>query len=93
MTVRVRVETETPDSVVMVPLAAITDVDRKDAAFVSVQGKAAVRFVEPGRVVGNMVELISGLAVGDTLLTTGLSTMSRGDTLALTLTMPAGGDE
>jgi membrane fusion protein (multidrug efflux system) len=93
MTVRVRIETETPDSVITVPLAAISDVDRKDAAFVSVQGKAAVRFVEPGRVVGNMVEVIRGLEVGDTLLTTGLSTMSRGDTLAVTLTMPGGGDE
>ncbi|MBD3391055.1 MAG: efflux RND transporter periplasmic adaptor subunit [Chitinivibrionales bacterium] len=91
MSVSVTITTETADSVVLVPAGAIVERDRKDAAFVAEGARAAMRFVTLGRTAGNTVEILDGLAVGETLIVTGMTTLMRGDSVAITLADSAGG--
>lgn len=93
MSVRVRIETEQPDSVMLVPAKSIVNVDRRDAAYVESNGKAAVRFVEVGRFSGHYVEILEGLEPGDALITSGMTTLARGDSVLVTMTGNSGSNE
>jgi len=85
MSARVRIDTDVADSVVMVPSLAIVEVKGKQAAFTAAAGASALQFVELGRMSGTMVEVAEGLEVGDTLLTSGITTLASGDRVAVTL--------
>ena len=91
MSVRVTVSTEMSDSAILIPLISLFEKEDKDAVFVSSDGKAAIRFVETGRAVGNNIEIIDGLEVGETLITTGVATLSRGESIAVTVKGNSGG--
>ncbi len=91
MSVRVTVSTEESDSVILVPLISLFEKEHKDAVFVTSDGKAAIHFVETGRTVGNNIEIIDGLEVGETLITTGVATLSRGESIAVTVKENSGG--
>lgn len=86
MSVRVRVVTGAPDTVVMIPDRALTEINGRQAVYVSRGLRAAPRFVELGRALNTLREITHGLDRGDTLLTSGITTMSNGDTLQVTLT-------
>jgi RND family efflux transporter MFP subunit len=93
MSVRVEVKTEHPDSVIVVPAAAVVERDRKDAVFISIQDKAALRFVDLGRVIGNDVEITQGLNQGDILITSGLRDLKRGESVKITMTEQGGNSD
>ncbi len=85
MSVRVTIQTKTQEEVILVPASAVVERDRKDAVFVATEGKAALRFVHLGRSAGNSVEVVDGLAVGDVLITTAMTTLMRGDSVVPTV--------
>ncbi len=89
MSVRVVIETDMADSVVTAPSFAITEVNGKPAVYIAAAGATAVRFVELGRISGNAMEVVRGLAVGDTLLTSGITTLVSGDLVTVTLVATA----
>jgi RND family efflux transporter MFP subunit len=91
MSVKVIIETEDMDSVLIIPAKSIVEKDRKDAVFLAIDGKAAIRFITPGRMHGNNVEITEGLDMGDIVLTSGMTVLSRGDSLNVTLTGEQGG--
>jgi membrane fusion protein (multidrug efflux system) len=90
MSVRVTIHTPGIDSVIMVPAHVIIEKEYKTAVFVSVQGKATIRFVETGRLMEDSIEIESGLGVGDTLITSAMTTIGRGDPVAVTLAGESG---
>ncbi|MBD3343995.1 MAG: efflux RND transporter periplasmic adaptor subunit [Chitinivibrionales bacterium] len=85
MSVRVTIHTQSEDSVILAPSGAVVEKDRKDAVFVNSHGKATVRFVTLGRNSGNNVEIINGLDVGNVLLTSGMTSLGRGDSIIATV--------
>ncbi len=85
MSVRVRVVTGDPDTVVMIPDRALTEVHGRRAVYVARGLRAAPRFIELGRALNTLREVTRGLDPGDTLLTSGITTMTNGDTLQVTL--------
>lgn len=92
MSARVTIQTQAPKDVLLIPALAVTEFDSKDAVLASSNGLAAVRFVELGRSVGNLVEVAHGLSEGDTILTSGMTTLARGDSVAVTVTGLSGGE-
>jgi membrane fusion protein (multidrug efflux system) len=86
MSVNVKIPTHSADSVVMVPLACMTQKEHSAAVLVATRGEVAVRFVETGRTTDVMVEVVSGVHAGDTVLTSGTTTLSVGDPVVVTLT-------
>jgi RND family efflux transporter MFP subunit len=92
MSTRVTIHTESGEDVAVVPSRAVVKKDHKDAVFAKAGHLAAIRFVELGRVLGNLVEITDGLSVGDTVLTSGMTTLARGDSVAVTVTGLSGGE-
>ncbi|MBD3239079.1 MAG: efflux RND transporter periplasmic adaptor subunit [Chitinivibrionales bacterium] len=86
MSVRVRIVTGDPDTVVMIPDRALTEINGRQAVYVARNRRATPRFVELGRALNTLREVTRGLDPGDTLLTSGITTMANGDTLQVTLT-------
>jgi len=91
MSVHVRIETEEPDAVIVIPAKAIVEKEGKKAVFVASRNRAAIRFVEMGDVFGDLAEIVEGLEVGDILLTSGITTLRRGEPIAVTVTGRSGG--
>lgn len=85
MSVFVTIPTQERDSVILIPSRSIVEVDKKNAVFLSVNNKASVRFLTPGRSVKNHFEIMDGLDEGEILLTTGTTNLTRGDTLLVVL--------
>ncbi len=81
MSARVSIVTNAPDSVILVPAHTLIERDRRNAAMVSVDGKAEMRYVVMGRRAGNKIEIIQGLAVGELLVKSGLAGIFSGDSL------------
>ncbi len=93
MSIKAIIATQETDSVIIIPSKAIVEKDRKDAVFLAIDGKAAIRFITTGRIHGTHVEIIDGVDIGDIVLTSGMTVLSRGDSIAVTLTDGQGGTE
>ncbi len=93
MSVRVTVSTEESDSVILIPAISTFEKEHKNAVFVASDSKAAIHFIQTGRAIGNSVEIIGGLKVGEILITTGIATLSRGENIIVTLKGESGGIE
>jgi membrane fusion protein (multidrug efflux system) len=91
MSIQVSIATEEPDSVILIPIGAVVEKDRRDAVFTVSSNRATIRFIEMGRSRGNQIEILDGLKVGDILLTSGITTLARGDSIAVTLSGGNGG--
>jgi RND family efflux transporter MFP subunit len=85
MSASVVIKTATTEKVILVPASAVVERDRKDAVFVAAEGKAALRFVALGRTAGNDIEITDGIAEGDILITSAMTTLMRGDSVAPTV--------
>lgn len=92
MSVKVVIETNDVDSVITIPLKAIIEKDRKDAVLVAQDDKAAIRFVTVGRIHGNNAEITDGIEVDDVVLTSGMTVLSRGDSVMVTMVSNNGGN-
>lgn len=86
MSVRVSLQSPRLDSVLAVPLSSIVSKDGKQAVFVEVSGRAALRFVTIGRTANNEVEIVEGVEPGQHLLVTGISSLGAGDSIVVSLT-------
>lgn len=84
MSIKVTLTTSEPDSALMIPSQVIIEKDRKDAVFIAKDNKAVITFIDIGRVRGNVTEVLSGLSIGDILITTAMTTLSRGDSVQIT---------
>jgi membrane fusion protein (multidrug efflux system) len=88
MSVRVTLQSPQLDSVLSVPLSSIVSQDGKEAVYVEVNGRAALRFVTTGRTEHNEVEIVEGVEPGQRLLVSGISSLGAGDSVVVTLTTP-----
>ena len=91
MSVSVCILTRDPEAIIMVPGKAVIEKEGKTAVFVAADQKAVVRFVETDRVFDDRVEITRGLDVGDVLVTSGITTLKRGEPIAVTVTGRSGG--
>lgn len=62
-----------------VPVNVIQKSENGDYVFVSVNGKVQRNNIQTGKVSGGKAEVLSGLKVGDMVITTGLSDLNDGD--------------
>jgi RND family efflux transporter MFP subunit len=85
MSVFITIPTKERDSVILIPALSIVEIEKKEAVFLSVNNKASIRFLSPGRSIKNHLEIIDGLKVGEILLTTGRTSLARGDSLLVVL--------
>jgi hypothetical protein len=85
MSVFITIPTKERDSVILIPALSIVEIEKKEAVFLSVNNKASIRFLSPGRSIKNHLEIIDGLKVGEILLTTGMTSLARGDSLLVVL--------
>jgi membrane fusion protein (multidrug efflux system) len=75
---RVEIEYDQRDNALTVPREALIEGDGETAVFVVRDGKAQRKSVQVGYVVGNVVEIRSGLEDGDQVVTIGKSTLRDG---------------
>ena len=93
MSVSATINTEESDSAVLIPSVALFDKEHKKAVFVASEEKAALRFVQVGRSLGNLTEITEGLTPDEVLITTAVTTLSRGEKVAVTVTGEDGGPQ
>lgn len=91
MSVRVNINTTVKDTALFVPAYSIVEKEYKKAVFVVSDNRAVLRFVNVGKSSGTQVAILDGLAVGDIVLTSGMTTVARGDSLTVTMTGESGG--
>jgi membrane fusion protein (multidrug efflux system) len=77
--VQVLLEVERKDDALMVPAECIIPELKEQAVFIVRGGKAVRQVVETGSRTEDRVEILGGLASGDTVLTTGLMDVREGD--------------
>ncbi len=85
MSVRVTITTQERDSTILIPLTTLVKKDAKDAVFIASEDRAILRFVTTGRATGNLIEIYDGITVGEVLVTTGMTNLSRGEHVSVTL--------
>jgi RND family efflux transporter MFP subunit len=93
MSVELTIETDKMESVILIPFRAIVEKEGKNAVFVVRDDRVAIRFVETGRMKEENVEIVNGLKPGEVLLTTGITSLMRGDRVEVTIVDGKGGDK
>jgi HlyD family secretion protein len=90
MYARVRLEVATRANALVVPRNAIVDVDGKHGVFVPAGETAAFRALETGIQDERIVEVLTGLQEGDSVITTGAGALREGDRIVLAGQKPIG---
>lgn len=90
MTVKASILTEVIDSGFIVPSKSIIRKNEKDALFISVENKAQLRFVTTGRKTDTETVIEEGIQGGMEVITSGVSNLSTGDSVVVTILEPAG---
>ena len=83
MYARVRFTVAKHDNAVVVPRNAIVDIDGVRGVFVATATTVAFRPIEAGLQEGETVEVLKGLANGETVVTTGAPSLRDGDTIVV----------
>ncbi|HEX3020713.1 MAG TPA: efflux RND transporter periplasmic adaptor subunit [Chitinispirillaceae bacterium] len=91
MSVKVTIGTTIKDTAIFIPAFSIVEKEYKKAVFVVTENKAALRFVNTGKTSGSQVAILGGISEGDIVLTSGMTTLGRGDSLIVTMTGESGG--
>ena len=84
MTARASIEPEGVEEVMIVPTAAVVQRGEDSIVFIAQEGRAMAQTVELGRRFGAKAEVLSGLAIGDAVITSGLSGLEDGDPVDVT---------
>ncbi|MBD3320660.1 MAG: efflux RND transporter periplasmic adaptor subunit [Chitinivibrionales bacterium] len=79
MSANVSIETNKEEPVVLVPASAIIESDGRDAVITAVKKRAAIKYVRVGRKIGNKAEILEGLGENETIVISGLTSLSKGD--------------
>jgi membrane fusion protein (multidrug efflux system) len=85
MSVDVVIGIEGTDAAVVIPASSVRGRSGKDYVFVDEDGTAVLKEVKLGSRLGDRVEVFSGLEVGETLITSGISSLSSGIPVGVTL--------
>jgi RND family efflux transporter MFP subunit len=67
----VKLTVDSREDVLVIPAYAVLDYAQKKVVYVVENGKAVMREVETGLTIGNETEILSGLAVGETIIVEG----------------------
>ena len=78
MSARVSIETKADDEVIIIPTNAIVAREGAEYVFVHRDGTAEAAEIARGDDIGNRTEVVSGLAEGDEIVVTGLSSLRPG---------------
>jgi RND family efflux transporter MFP subunit len=78
MFTRVRIIYDTHEETLLVPKNAVVTEDSESSVFVVKEDTVSKRIVEIGYNNATHIEILSGLNVGDTIVTTGLSSLKDG---------------
>ena len=76
---------EGTDAAVVIPASSVRVRSGKDYVFVDEDGAAVLKEVKLGSRLGDRVEVLSGLKEGETLITSGISSLSSGIPVGVTL--------
>jgi multidrug efflux pump subunit AcrA (membrane-fusion protein) len=79
MYARVRLTVESRPDALVVPRNAVVDIDGRRGVFVATTDTARFRPIETGLEDTNRVEIKSGIALGDPVVTTGAGALRDGD--------------
>lgn len=85
MSVKASILTEVSDSGFIIPSKALISKNEKEALFISVENKAQLRFISSGRKTNANSIIEEGLQEGMEVITSGVTNLSAGDTVAVTL--------
>ena len=85
MSARATIKTVKEEPVLLVPTAAIFEVESRDALYVVTGGRAALRFISAGRKVNNRTEILDGIKEKEKVILTGITALSKGDRVKATL--------
>jgi len=91
MYARVSVTTSTRKEALVVPATAVVDLGGRRGVFTPLNESAVFRALDIGTEQSNLVEVLGGLADGDTVITTGSSALRDGDRIVLPGGASAGG--
>jgi membrane fusion protein (multidrug efflux system) len=86
MYARVSITTDTTKEALVVPSDAVIDLGGRRGVFTPLNESAVFRALQIGTEVGDIVEILGGLAEGDVVITTGAGALRDGDRIVL----PAG---
>lgn len=90
MTARAIIQPAGAESVMVIPTGAILRRGDESVVFVADDGKALQRSVRIGRRVGGKAEVLSGLALGDLIITSGLGALEDETSVEVTVTGATG---
>ncbi len=90
MTARALIRPKNAEEVMVVPAGAIVQRGEEHILLIAQDGVAAEKVVEVGRRYGGKAEIVSGLAIGDLVVTSGLSTLQDGDPIDATVVGKSG---
>jgi HlyD family secretion protein len=83
MYARVSITTNTRKDALVVPANAVVDLGGRRGVFTPVNESAVFRSLQLGSEQGNLIEVLGGLAEGDTIITTGAGALRDGDRVLL----------
>jgi membrane fusion protein (multidrug efflux system) len=91
MSVRVTIKSTAKDSAILIPAFSVIEKEYKKAVFIAADNRATLKFVTTGKAAGSEISIIDGLNAGDIVLTSGMTTVARGDSLTVNLIGDTGG--
>lgn len=83
MYARVSITTDTNKDALVVPASAVVDLGGRRGVFTPVNESAIFRSLQLGTETGTVIEVLGGLADGDTVITTGAGALRDGDRIVL----------
>ncbi len=90
MTARALIQPAGAEEAMVIPAAAVLRRGDESVVFIAEGGKALQRSVRIGRRVGGKAEVLSGLALGDLVITSGLGALEDEDPVEVTVTGATG---
>lgn len=90
MTARAVIQPAGAEELMVIPAAAVLRRGEDAVVFIAEDGKALEQRVEVGRRFGGQVEVLSGLALGDIIITSGLGALEDENTVEVTVTGATG---
>jgi membrane fusion protein (multidrug efflux system) len=90
MSATVTIETRQEQPVILIPSAALVEIEGALFVYTGETGRVAAKRVQVGRRLGNVAEIVEGLTDGEELIITGLGTLRQGDPVTLTVVGESG---
>lgn len=90
MSAKVVIETAREEPILLIPTAALVELDGRDAVYIVSRNRAAVRFIAIGRKKDNRTEVLDGVEEKDLVIVSGLSGLAKGDRIKPTVVGESG---